>query len=421
MPGLKRKIAYQGGRYAWGAVARRRIGYGAATSAAGVSKKFMLGRAIGKAVGKAAPYLTAAYYGYKGARYLYRKVKKVQKSEGGDHPTQRLGEVDSCNIKLMAAGAKLKKPKNVMKGITRIHYVVGASLDSSSGKQAVEDILFMATRNQCLSSIGVNVSGATIPIGLFNCLTESIQGTNPQTLGFYSGRTQTQILGNYNIFLNYVTVCMDVLNASNFPVSVDLYFNHAKGNFSNGSLDYWIYNEEPYYTAVATSQTGTAAVNATINSPDRNSYGIKPNSSKDFTQNWKSKCVKSLLLAAGATQQIKFNVVFNRVLNFDKINEQGSNVQKNLTHSIMAVARGQICDTPTAITGSNQDSSTVTWSSCQVKFLNRITYAISRMKQDSIKETNQNIFSSTARTDAPLADQQAINPASLVAQSGIQV
>jgi hypothetical protein len=419
---LKRKIFDQGSRFGWGSVARRRITAGAG---AGVSRKFLAGRKLVALAGKASPYVSAAMtaYGvYKGAKGIYNYVKgKKPLSTSVNMPTQSIGTTDAASIKLKLASIPKKSKHKVLKGIIKQRYCVGSSLSSTSGLQAVEDVLFLNSRSQVITSTGTSYNNGQIPVSYFNMIPEPYQGTNVQAGTFFAGRTQTGQVRNYNILLKYIAVDMDIINCTNVPVTVDFHIATPKGNYVGGALDYWVYNEEPYFTAAATAQTGTGAINFTTNSPTRNTYGASPLESDDYRKNWKRITKKSYLLAAAATQKVKWYLEYNQVINYDKVFEQASNIQKNLSTIVTCVCKGSIVDGNTGITGMGIDDSSVTWSATQVKMLSNITVGIQRMKDDPVKSCNANIVTMFPRTDTPNANQVTMNPTTLVSQGYSEV
>lgn len=260
-----------------------------------------------------------------------------------------------------------KAPKKVNRG-TKFQYVEGRSksVTGSVGKQDASTLFAYGTVQQFY--LGAATSNAPL-------MTESgvkLMDLNPYRIT--SGSDVFPTVSNPtsdNMFWKSLTLEMDLMNMTNVPAFVDLYFCTPKDNLESTETPSTVWGGALATDSLGIANEGAPAAASTAAAPGaivNTHIGARPNNHRGFNQQWKILKVKKVTLASSSQERVVVSVKVNKMIYLEKIRTTDSTFVKNTSVVVMAVTRGGlVADTTDSYVGP-------TYSRTRVGFLTNARY-----------------------------------------------
>lgn len=300
-----------------------------------------------KAAGLATTYVggkIASAFGYKGSESQTETKTKKKNMEA----TEEKGGVQNTYVTIVMGK---KVPKKVVRG-TKFQYLDGRSrsVTGSVGRQDATTLFAFGTVQQFYTGAATATDPTMVESGV------KLMDLNPNRITSTSGLFPTaQAPTSDNIFWKSLVLEMDLMNMTNVPAFVDLYFCTPKDNLESTETPTTVWAGSLAVDGLGIANEGapgaastSAAAGALLNTH----IGAKPTNSRGFNKQWKVLKVKKITLASSASERVVVNVKVNKMVYLEKIRTTDATFAANTTVVVFAVTRGGvIADTTDAYVG----------------------------------------------------------------------
>jgi len=278
--------------------------------------------------------------------------RRSHKFKFGKRSTQAPLNIDSSSLqngidtvvkRINLPGRKIPRALKFTGRFYNIQTQTGFLSKEDLGQQLVEMITAQNTREQFIISSGVNFAWYQAAVAYFK---DDPNGLNTGG-GMASPYYPAAITDLKNRFVNVLNNHFQIMLTNFMSIStlVDVYLCMSKSDQANDPSGVWQTDLDSQGLGIAGQTFDTTGklttTNATIGSESINMPGERPGGST-FHKHWKILAVRRMKLSGGGTEEVTFNVNVNRAVRRDQFDLVTTEYQKNLSLTVMVVARSQL-------------------------------------------------------------------------------
>lgn len=314
------------------------------------------------------------------SRSVSRGRRSYRSRETGSNPRRRIpstppqisgnDQIQGINTEMykVSVGCRRNKSKSIGKWDYRTTYQ--GITTSGVGSQGVNDMFQLATYDQFFNNAG----NGFLSYQTFNALLEM----NPYSKITGSGLwTAGGVIATSKFKLKSVIVNLDISNFGDSACMADIYLFKTKDDLPVGETPKSVWTKQMLVEgqSIAVAGIPTLAATNTAGSINILQPSVVPSEAVALKKIWKGLGRKYINLAAGASENLTFEIDFGTLIDEAKLKEVSTQYLKGLSLSFMIVQRGSLA--------KDSVNSRATYSNTELGWVAEVRYNMGAVKDNA--------------------------------------